>query len=80
VACCVIPVVLVAAGLLGGAAAAGLGQVLFGVAIALMAAAGLVWWATRRRARQGCSGGSCGCGSHNESGEHASSTGLSSPS
>ena len=59
--CCAIP--LLAAGILGGAGWAFLGQVLPGVALALAAATALAfWWAKRRPAHaSGCSGGSCSC-------------------
>lgn len=60
--CCVIPVLL-AAGILGGAGWATLGQVLPGVAVALAAATGLAWWWAKQRSahRPDCSGGDCTC-------------------
>ena len=60
--CCVIPVLL-AAGILGGAGWAFLGQILPGTAIALAALTALTfWWAKRRPAHAaGCSGGNCSC-------------------
>jgi mercuric ion transport protein len=62
-ACCAIPFLL-AAGVLGGAGWAALGQWMPGVAIILtVLAAGAWWWASRRRHSGGCAGGrSCGCG------------------
>ena len=48
--CCAIPLLL-AAGIVGGAGWAFLGQVLPGVALALAAATGLTWWWATRRAR-----------------------------
>ncbi|HCT78553.1 MAG TPA: hypothetical protein DGG94_13955 [Micromonosporaceae bacterium] len=61
--CCAIPLLL-AAGILGGAGWAFLGQVLPGAAVALAGLTALVWWwATRRPAHAaGCSGDSCTCG------------------
>ncbi|MFC5105504.1 hypothetical protein [Kibdelosporangium philippinense] len=64
-ACCVLPVFLVAVGVLGGAAAASLGRLVFGLAIALAAASALAWWWARRR--RTCSGDGCACASHRPS-------------
>ena len=60
--CCAIPLLL-AAGILGGAGWAFLGQVLPGVAVVLAAATALAWWWARRRPAHasGCSGGGCSC-------------------
>lgn len=60
--CCAIPVLL-AAGLVGGAGWAFLGQILPGLAIALAAATALAWWWSRRRPAHadGCAGGDCNC-------------------
>jgi hypothetical protein len=60
--CCAIPLLL-AAGILGGAGWAFLGQVLPGVAVVLAAATALAWWWARRRPAHasGCSGGACSC-------------------
>ncbi len=60
--CCAIPLLL-AAGILGGAGWAWLGQILPGVAVALGAATALAWWwAQHRRGHAvGCSGGDCSC-------------------
>jgi len=46
--CCVVPV-LIGAGALGGAGWVAFGRVLPGIAVALVGAAGLSWWALRRR-------------------------------
>jgi len=61
--CCAIPLLL-AAGILGGAGWAFLGQIMPGVAVALAAATALVWWWARRRPAHAtaCSGGACSCG------------------
>jgi mercuric ion transport protein len=63
VACCVLPLLL-AAGVLGGAGWAMLGQIMPGIAVVLAALAGLTWWwSTRRRAHAaGCGGEDCACG------------------
>jgi mercuric ion transport protein len=60
--CCAIPLLL-AAGILGGAGWAFLGQILPGIALALAAATALTWWWAKRRPAHaaGCSGGSCSC-------------------
>jgi hypothetical protein len=60
--CCVIPLLL-AAGIIGGAGWAYLGQLMPGVAIALAALTGLAWWWAQRRTshQDGCSGGACSC-------------------
>ncbi|GIG03022.1 hypothetical protein [Catellatospora citrea] len=60
--CCVIPILL-AAGILGGAGWAYLGNIMPGIALALAAFAGLAWWWTnsRRTHTTGCSGGNCSC-------------------
>ncbi|MDI1462859.1 hypothetical protein QEZ54_17935 [Catellatospora sp. KI3] len=60
--CCLIPL-LVAAGVLGGAGWAYLGDVMPGIALVLAALTGLAWWwASRRRAHAtGCTGGACSC-------------------
>ncbi|HZM79476.1 MAG TPA: hypothetical protein VFC19_27410 [Candidatus Limnocylindrales bacterium] len=63
VLCCAIPLLL-AAGVLGGAGWAFLGQILPGIAIALAALTALAfWWARRRRSAHaaGCAGGDCSC-------------------
>lgn len=62
--CCAIPLLL-AAGVLGGAGWAYAGRILPGVAMALAAATGLVWWWARRRPAHadGCAGGDCSCSS-----------------
>ncbi|MCP2323269.1 mercuric ion transport protein [Hamadaea flava] len=59
--CCAIPFLL-AAGVLGGAGWAALGQILPGIALVLAAAAGLAWWWARQRPAHaaGCAGGDCG--------------------
>lgn len=58
-ACCLIPVLL-AAGVIGGAGWAAIGEALPAVAVMLVAVAGLVWWwATRRKGPQ-CAI-DCGC-------------------
>jgi mercuric ion transport protein len=57
--CCVVPV-LIGAGVLGGAGWAAFGRVLPGIAVALVGAAGLSWWALRRR-RHVCEGPGCDC-------------------
>ncbi|MFC4470368.1 mercury transporter [Streptomyces xiangluensis] len=65
VACCLLPL-LVAAGVLGGGAAAVVGW-LPALALALAVAAVGTWWLGRRRERKGCScarstaGSACGC-------------------
>ncbi len=60
--CCLIPLLL-AAGLLGGAGWAVLGQIMPGIALALAAVTGLAWWWARRRTHAtGCAGGDCSCG------------------
>jgi len=46
--CCAIPLLL-AAGILGGAGWAFVGQILPGIAVALTAATSLAWWWARRR-------------------------------
>jgi hypothetical protein len=63
-ACCVLPLLL-AAGVLGGAGWAALGQVLPGVTVVLAAITGLAWWqASRRRGHaSGCAAGACSCAS-----------------
>jgi hypothetical protein len=55
--------VLVAAGLVGGAGRAVAGRIMPGIAVALGNAAGLAWWwaARRRRHVTGCVGGDCSC-------------------
>ncbi|BCJ75223.1 hypothetical protein CS0771_47670 [Catellatospora sp. IY07-71] len=59
--CCLIPLLL-AAGLLGGAGWAVLGQIMPGIALALAAVTGLAWWwAHRRTHTTGCAGGDCSC-------------------
>ncbi|GAA1382427.1 hypothetical protein [Catellatospora chokoriensis] len=61
--CCAIPLLL-AAGILGGAGWAALGQIMPGIAVALAAATALAWWwSTRRRTAHasGCAGGTCSC-------------------
>lgn len=59
-ACCLIPPLL-AVGVLGGAGWAAAGRVLPGVAVALVAAAGLAWWRlARQRPAHGCDGGCAG--------------------
>jgi hypothetical protein len=63
--CCAIPLML-AAGILGGAGWAFLGQLLPGIAVVLAAATALAWWWARRRPAHaahgdGCSGGNCSC-------------------
>ena len=61
--CCAIPL-LPAAGLLGGAGWAFLGQILPGIALALAALTALAfWWARRPRSAHatGCVGGNCSC-------------------
>ena len=58
-ACCIIPLLL-AAGALGGAAWAGIVRALPITAIALAAAAGLLWWSNSRRKTTGC-GPECQC-------------------
>lgn len=64
-ACCAIPV-LVAAGVVGGAGWAALGEVMPGIAVAMAALTGLAWWLLRRRRQAahgtGCQGGACACG------------------
>lgn len=62
VLCCAIPLLL-AAGVLGGAGWALLGQLLPGIAVAFAALTALAWWWTRRRPAHasGCSGGECSC-------------------
>lgn len=61
-ACCVLPPLL-AAGVIGGAGWAAVNRFLPGVAVALAALAGLLWWwAGRRRHVTGCAGGDCSCG------------------
>jgi len=57
--CCVVPV-LIGAGVLGGAGWVAFGRVLPGIAVALVGAAGLSWWALRRR-RHVCEGPGCDC-------------------
>jgi mercuric ion transport protein len=61
--CCLIPVLL-AAGVVGGAGWAAIGQVLPGVAVVLLAlTAAAWWWSSRRRVHAAdCSGGACSCG------------------
>jgi hypothetical protein len=60
--CCAVPLLL-AAGLLGGAGWAFLGQILPGIAVALAAATGLAWWWAKRRPAHAaqCAGGTCTC-------------------
>jgi mercuric ion transport protein len=59
--CCIVPLLL-AAGVLGGAGWAYLGQIMPGIALALAAATGLAWWWARRRThRPSCGGGACSC-------------------
>ncbi|MDT5028943.1 MAG: mercuric ion transport protein [Micromonosporaceae bacterium] len=61
--CCTIPLLL-AAGVIGGATWAGLGQVMPGIAVILAVLAGGAWWLVSRRRRghtSGCSGGACSC-------------------
>lgn len=60
--CCAIPLLL-AAGILGGAGWAFLGQILPGIAVVLAAATALAWWWARRRPAHAssCSGGTCYC-------------------
>jgi mercuric ion transport protein len=62
-ASCAVPLVL-AAGVFSGVGWASVGAWMPGIAVALAALAGAVWWRTRRRRhRGGCSGdGSCACG------------------
>jgi hypothetical protein len=61
-ACCVIPILL-AAGILGGAGWAALGQILPGIALVLAAITALAWWWARRRRGHavGCDDGACSC-------------------
>ncbi|MEV5210960.1 hypothetical protein AB0K35_26145 [Micromonospora sp. NPDC053740] len=61
-ACCAIPLLL-AAGIVSGAGWATVGAWMPGIAIALAALNGGVWWwASRRSHRGGCVGGNgCGC-------------------
>jgi mercuric ion transport protein len=61
--CCAIPLLL-AAGVLGGAGWAFLGQIVPGIAVALAAVTALAWWWAKRRPAHssGCSGGACSCG------------------
>jgi mercuric ion transport protein len=61
-ACCVLPLLL-AAGVLGGTGWAAAGRYLPGVALGLVATAGLAWWWARRRRvhATGCAGGGCSC-------------------
>ena len=60
--CCVIPF-LIAAGVLGGAAWAGLARSMPAIAVTLaVLAAGAWWWTARRRSHtSGCAGGNCSC-------------------
>jgi hypothetical protein len=61
--CCAIPLLL-AAGVLGGAGWAFLGQVMPGVALALAGLTALAFWWARRGAvahATGCAGGNCSC-------------------
>lgn len=60
--CCAIPLLL-AAGILGGAGWAYVGQILPGITLALAALTGLAFWWLRRRPAHtsGCSGGNCSC-------------------
>ena len=60
--CCAIPLLL-AAGVLGGAGWAFLGQILPALALALAAATALAWWWAKRRPAHaaGCAGGDCSC-------------------
>ncbi|MEU8001445.1 hypothetical protein AB0B66_09830 [Catellatospora sp. NPDC049111] len=63
VLCCAIPLLL-AAGIVGGAGWAALGQVMPGIAVALAALTALAWWRSSRRrsAHAGaCPGGACSC-------------------
>ena len=62
VACCVAPLLL-AAGVLGGAGWVVAVRVMPGVALGLVAAAGLAWWWRSRPAghRDGCTGAGCSC-------------------
>lgn len=61
--CCLLPVLL-AAGIVGGAGWAALGQLLPGIAVGLLALTATAWWwSSRRRAQAaGCSGEACSCG------------------
>ncbi|MEV6596948.1 hypothetical protein AB0M36_08815 [Actinoplanes sp. NPDC051346] len=67
-ACCALPL-LIAAGLLTGAGATLVENVLLGVSGALVAAAATMWWLHRRRSARkaaragagGCASGNCGC-------------------
>ena len=61
-ACCLIPVLL-AAGVIGGAGWATLGQALPAVAIMLIAAAALLWWWAAHRKAPQCQT-DCGCSEH----------------
>ncbi|MBB5868057.1 mercuric ion transport protein [Allocatelliglobosispora scoriae] len=60
--CCAIPL-LAAAGVLGGAGWAYLGQILPGIALFLAAATALAGWLLHRRRTHttGCNGGACSC-------------------
>lgn len=61
--CCAVPL-LFAAGIVGGADWAALGQIMPGIAVALAALTALAWWwSTRRRTAHtsGCAAGACSC-------------------
>ena len=60
--CCAVPLLL-AAGIVGGAGWALLGEILPGIAVALAAVTALAWWWAKRRPAHapGCSGGDCSC-------------------
>ncbi len=61
--CCAIPLLL-AAGIIGGAGWAVLGQIMPGIAVVLTAMTALAWWWWSRRCTAhatGCAGGTCSC-------------------
>lgn len=62
VACCLIPVLLTA-GVIGGAGSATIGRALPAVAVAVAAAAGLLWWWATHRKTPRCAT-DCGCSEH----------------
>jgi mercuric ion transport protein len=61
---------LLAAGVLGGAGWAAAGRIMPGIALALVAGAGLAWWwLSWRRHADGCAGGG-GCSCDDRAGEN----------